>query len=106
MRSLVELPLSKLKLDKSLISELETSDKVAMLVSTLIQWARANSLDVVAEGVETETQATLLRAFGCPSLQGFLFGRAMSAKQFSNGCGLLKNRFTEAFRSKFFPAVG
>ena len=59
---------------------METSDRVAMLVSTLVQWARASNLEIVAEGVETEMQSILLKSLGCSSLQGYLFGRAMSAR--------------------------
>jgi EAL domain-containing protein (putative c-di-GMP-specific phosphodiesterase class I) len=59
---------------------METSDRVAMLVSTLVQWARASNLEIVAEGVETEMQSLLLKSLGCSSLQGYLFGRAMSAR--------------------------
>lgn len=79
LRSLVGLPLSKIKLDKSLIADMESNHRVAMLVSTFIQWARASDLSIVAEGVETESQASLLKALGCTSLQGFLYGRAMEA---------------------------
>ena len=79
LRSLVGLPLSKIKLDKSLISDMESNHRVAMLVSTFIQWARASNLSIVAEGVETEAQAALLKALGCTSLQGFLYGQAMAA---------------------------
>lgn len=78
LRSLVGLPLSKIKLDKSLIDDMEANSRVAMLVSTFIQWARAIDLAVVAEGVETDIQAALLKALGCSSLQGYLYGRAMS----------------------------
>ncbi len=80
LRSLVGLPFSKIKLDRSLIAEMESSDRVAMLVSTLVQWARASNLEIVAEGVETEMQSILLKSLGCSSLQGYLFGRAMSAR--------------------------
>ena len=41
---------------------------------------RAINVSVVAEGVETETQAILLRALGCNRLQGYYFGKAMSVK--------------------------
>lgn len=77
LKSLVGLPLSKIKLDRSLIWEMESSHRIVMLVSTLIQWARASDLKVVAEGVETEMQATLLRSLGCNYLQGYLYGRAL-----------------------------
>lgn len=80
LRSIVGLPFSKIKLDRTLIWEMESSDRVAMLVSTLIQWARASDLQIVAEGVETEMQAVLLRSLGCTSLQGYLYGRALPAR--------------------------
>jgi len=80
LRSLVGLPLSKIKLDRSLIWEMESNHKIVMLVSTLIQWARASDLEVVAEGIETEMQAMLLRSLGCNSLQGYLYGRALPAR--------------------------
>jgi EAL domain-containing protein (putative c-di-GMP-specific phosphodiesterase class I) len=45
------------------------------IVSTIISLAHALKLKVIAEGVETEEQAQLLRLFRCDELQGFLFGR-------------------------------
>jgi EAL domain-containing protein (putative c-di-GMP-specific phosphodiesterase class I) len=45
------------------------------IVSTIISLARALSLKVVAEGVETQEQANLLRLLRCDEAQGFLFGR-------------------------------
>lgn len=79
LRSLVGLPLSKIKLDRSLISDLDLNDSVAMLISTITQWARAINLTIVAEGVETENQLTVLKALGCTNLQGYYFGKAQSA---------------------------
>lgn len=81
LRNLIELPIDSVKIDRSLIKNLERDNRAAMLVGTLVQWARAINVSVVAEGVETETQAILLRALGCNRLQGFYFGRAMSAKR-------------------------
>jgi len=79
LRSLVGLPLSIIKLDRSLIGDILTEDRVAMLVSTLLQWARAIDVSVVAEGVENDGQAMILKSLGCGKLQGFLYGRAMDA---------------------------
>ncbi|MEO9968445.1 MAG: bifunctional diguanylate cyclase/phosphodiesterase [Hyphomonadaceae bacterium] len=78
--SLIGLPIDAVKIDRSLVWEMEHDNRAAMLIGTLVQWARAINVSVVAEGVETETQALLLRALGCDRLQGYLFGRAMSAK--------------------------
>jgi EAL domain-containing protein (putative c-di-GMP-specific phosphodiesterase class I) len=49
------------------------------IVSTVISLARALNLKVVAEGVETEEQANLLRLLRCDEVQGYLFGRPMPA---------------------------
>ena len=79
LRSLVGLPLSKIKLDRSLVGDLDLNDRVAMLISTITQWARAINLAIVAEGGETASQHTVLKALGCTNLQGYLFGKAQSA---------------------------
>lgn len=87
LRSLVGLPLSKIKLDRSLVEDLDLNDRVAMLISTITQWARAINLAIVAEGVETESQLTVLKALGCTNLQGYLFGRAQCANDVETAYG-------------------
>ena len=89
LRNLIELPIDSVKIDRSLIKNLDRDNRATMLVSTLVQWARAINVSVVAEGVETETQAILLRALGCNRLQGFHFGRAMSAKRLEDRVPIL-----------------
>ncbi|MNC86143.1 Oxygen sensor protein DosP [compost metagenome] len=49
------------------------------IVSAVISLARALNLKVVAEGVETEEQANLLRLLRCDEVQGYLFGRPVSS---------------------------
>jgi EAL domain-containing protein (putative c-di-GMP-specific phosphodiesterase class I) len=51
-------------------------------VSTIINLARSLSLKVVAEGVETEEQADLLRLLWCDEVQGFLFGKPVASDIF------------------------
>lgn len=93
LRSLVGLPFSKIKLDRSLIADMDSGERVAMLVSTLVQWSRASDLEIVAEGVETEMQSILLKSLGCTSLQGYLFGRAMSARNIERRLALPNAEF-------------
>ncbi|TGV98978.1 EAL domain-containing protein, partial [Mesorhizobium sp. M2D.F.Ca.ET.145.01.1.1] len=45
------------------------------VVSPIVGLSRALGVSIIAEGVETESQATLLRAAGCEVVQGYLFGR-------------------------------
>lgn len=64
-----------IKLDKSLLKGLEPHSKATMLVTGAVTLARALDMGVIAEGVEQETQASVLRAIGCHEMQGYLFGR-------------------------------
>ena len=66
------LPLDYLKIDKRLAQDIEGSARDRVVVRGVIDMARALGLSVVAEGVETEAQLTLLAAEGCNYYQGFL----------------------------------
>lgn len=74
---LKQFPVSEIKIDRSFISDLETDAEDAAIVAALLGLARALSLDVTAEGVETETQAAFLRDHHCELAQGFLFAKPM-----------------------------
>jgi diguanylate cyclase len=73
------LPVSQLKIDRSFIQDLETSADARAIVMAVIDLAHALGLEVVAEGVETQGQADVLRAKRCDKLQGYFFARPMSA---------------------------
>ena len=75
---LKQFPVSEIKIDRSFISNLETDAEDAAIVAALLGLARALSLDVTAEGVETEAQAAFLSDHHCDLAQGFLFARPMS----------------------------
>ncbi len=70
---LTRLPVSKLKIDRSFISMIEDNQ----VVRAIIMLARNLGLSVTAEGVETETQLSELKALQCESAQGYLFARPM-----------------------------
>ena len=53
------------------------------IVSAVIAMARALDLEVIAEGVETEAQRTLLAGLGCDAYQGYLFSAAIPIKEFN-----------------------
>jgi diguanylate cyclase (GGDEF)-like protein len=74
---LARLPINSLKVDRSFILQMTRSPEQMAIVSTVISLARALNLKVVAEGVETEEQANLLRLLRCDEVQGYLFGRPM-----------------------------
>ena len=68
-------PVDRLKIDRTFVSQITSSQGVAPLVSAFIGIARALRLEVVAEGVETLEQQTFLRTHGCKEAQGFLYSR-------------------------------
>src|SRR5688500_1980180 len=75
---LARLPINSLKIDRSFIIQMSKSPEQMAIVSTVISLARALNLRVVAEGVETEEQANLLRLLRCDEVQGFLFGKPVT----------------------------
>ena len=70
---LSRLPIDTVKIDRSFIHKMTESADATSIVSTIISLAQALRLNVVAEGVETEEQAQLLRLLGCDQMQGYLF---------------------------------
>jgi len=72
---LIDFSFQKLKIDRSFVSRMEQDSSSGAVVSTIVGLSRALGVHTIAEGVETETQATLLRAAGCEVVQGFFFGK-------------------------------
>lgn len=81
---LQELPVSRLKLDRSFVHNIETVPHNQTIVDAVICLSRGFSLDVIAEGVETRSEAAYLSKI-CNGAQGYLFGRPMSAADFELG---------------------
>jgi diguanylate cyclase (GGDEF)-like protein/PAS domain S-box-containing protein len=79
---LSKLPLDTLKIDRSFVNDMAVGQQGSVLVSTIIKLAHSLKLKVVAEGVETEEQSTLLRSLGCDESQGYLFGRPAARELF------------------------
>lgn len=78
---LVQFPFSVVKLDKSLIDNIETDDRITVLVSALVSMTRKMGADLVIEGVESKAQLKLLEAAGATRFQGFLFALPMTPLQ-------------------------
>jgi len=78
---LARLPINSLKIDRSFIVQMSKGPEQMAIVSTVISLARVLNLKVVAEGVETEEQASLLRQLRCDEAQGYLFGRPVPPEE-------------------------
>ena len=80
---LQRMPIDKLKIDQSFTRALGTDPAARPLVRSIIGIARDLGIASLAEGVETEAHAQLLREEGCVEVQGYLFGRPMAAEAFA-----------------------
>lgn len=74
---LQKLPFSKVKLDKSFVSDIETNHQSAEIAVAIASLCRNLGLKTTAEGIETETQRTLITAAGYTFGQGYLFAKPM-----------------------------
>ena len=74
---LKHLPIKRLKLDRSFVTDIETDANDAAICTATIALGHSLGLELVAEGVETEAQRDFLAALGCDMLQGYLFSRPM-----------------------------
>jgi len=77
--ALQELPIHALKIDRSCVAGMAESATQRAIVAAAIGMGAASRRRVIAEGVETEAQREFLEAAGCDAMQGFLFGRPMTA---------------------------
>jgi diguanylate cyclase len=71
------MPLDRVKLDPSLIADIEVSEKARVIVQAVVQLIKGVGAEIVAEAVENAAQADILRAMGCDTVQGFVFGAPM-----------------------------
>ncbi len=89
---LTKLPVSTLKIDQSFVATMNNSTESMAVVSTIISLAHSLRLNVVAEGVETQEQANLLKESKCDEAQGYLFGRPAPFHDIVNLLGVLKGK--------------
>ena len=76
-------PFHALKIDRSFVDALGIEQEPTAIVEAIIGMARALSLEVIAEGVESEVQLAELRRLGCDYAQGYLFHPAMPEREVS-----------------------
>ncbi len=72
---LSRMPVTALKIDQSFVFSMTNGPNDLAIVTSIISLAHSMNLMVIAEGVETEEQARLLRLLRCDQMQGYLYGR-------------------------------
>ena len=75
---LMKLPINLLKIDKSLIDDIESNSNVMDMVDSVIYMGHIMNCEVISEGVENEKQLELLKKHNCDFIQGFVWGKPKS----------------------------
>ncbi|MFS8146689.1 putative bifunctional diguanylate cyclase/phosphodiesterase [Rhizobium sp. BR 249] len=73
----------RIKIDRSLVMGVDEDKRQREMLQATVALARSLDIPVTAEGIETEAQAVAMRLFGCDCLQGYLFGKPMTADHIS-----------------------
>ncbi|WP_272901994.1 EAL domain-containing protein [Candidatus Reidiella endopervernicosa] len=81
LSQLKHFPFGRLKIDQSFVAELVHETESAAIVRTIIAMSQGLGLNVIAEGVETESQLSILRRNGCYDIQGYYFSRSVESAQ-------------------------
>ncbi len=81
MMYLKRLPVDELKIDRSFVDDVDSNESDRIIVETIASLGRRFGLEVIAEGVETESQLALLRKLGIRYIQGYLFGRPVRLEE-------------------------
>jgi diguanylate cyclase (GGDEF)-like protein/PAS domain S-box-containing protein len=79
---LKELPIDKMKIDRSFVRDLPDNRGSAAITRAIVQMARSLGITAIAEGVETETQRAFLAGNGCDELQGELISKPLPKDEF------------------------
>ncbi|MBE6914242.1 MAG: EAL domain-containing protein [Ruminococcaceae bacterium] len=97
LNTLKDIPVDALKLDMQFLPrDAESNERGANILTSVVRMANWLKLPVIAEGVETKTQADYLQSIGCYYMQGFLFSKPLPLAEFEEL--LAKNSFEDAKR--------
>lgn len=98
---LKELPATEIKLDRSLVTDICSNESSRVIIETAINMVHGLGYGVIAEGVEDEATARLLKGLGCDKLQGYWLGRPMPLPALKSWL----TDYPEAILSVFQPAA-
>lgn len=82
--SIVKYPFHTIKLDKSMLWSSMDSEKAMCALEHMIMMIKSMQMELVCEGVETQSQATMLEHMGCDYFQGYFFSKPVNAEAFKD----------------------
>ena len=85
---LARFAFDKIKIDRQFVRNMTRDPAMLAIVKNIVALGKSLGVTVTAEGVESEEQAAMLREFGCPEAQGFLYGEPVAPD--SGGVGSAK----------------
>ncbi len=86
IKQLMKLPINLLKIDKSLIDDIETDQNMRDMVDSVIYMGHIMNCEVISEGVEKESQLDILREHKCDFIQGFVWGKPIDFEEAKKMC--------------------
>nr|WP_286198563.1 EAL domain-containing protein [Mesorhizobium sp. BR1-1-16] len=89
---LITLPCDTLKIDRTFVTDLDSSPKTAAVVRSMVALATALGLDIVAEGVETRAEMEAIRGLDCHLVQGYLISEPLPAEAVPSFIGSFATR--------------
>ncbi len=81
IRYLIELPIKKIKVDQSFITKLEDNPQAIKIMTTFINLGKNLNIQVIAKGVETQSQTDILENLSCFLMQGYRFSKPMKGEE-------------------------
>lgn len=103
---LKRFPVDTVKVDKSFVRDMgsDTSDRA--LIEAVVAMARSLGMQVVAEGVENESQLELLRQMNCRGAQGFHFSRPVPAEEFADAAARIARQLPRKKVAAILEEIG
>ncbi|MEQ1709578.1 MAG: EAL domain-containing protein [Terricaulis sp.] len=101
LRYLCDFRFDKIKIDRAFVTGIDERKRAMTIIQSVITLGRGLGMDIVAEGVETEAEASIMRLVGVTELQGFYFSRPVAAEAID----ALLLRFDEAAPPEINPVV-
>lgn len=78
---LIDFPIQRLKIDRTFIKVIEKNNRIEAIVAAINTMAESLNIEVVAEGIETESQFEIVKNLGCEIVQGYLFDPPLPTKE-------------------------